>query len=188
MTPLRLPPMWADELPEVLCGWLLAPLAEWLVTRDPKLDEVRLIGVTENGFRLVLRPAEARSGWDKRARAAFAAVLDAAPDALDADPVLLEQLAPQLPPGETLLATATRDRRYARGEGWFVKRAWVGPALEKAPKPALEVDPEVADLVAGLQAMDDADTLALRLLEVLTQLDAGDQGAAQQTLRGILDA
>lgn len=189
MSPLRLPPMWADELPAALTTWFFAPTASWLIQRDPKLDEVRLIGIMEDTPRLELRPSRPRAAWALQVREAFAAALDARPDALDADPQLLKHLAPALPPGETLLATARRGRPYYKGQGWNVETSWVGPELQPAApsKPPEGLDPEVAELLAGLQAMDDADVLALRLLEVLTLLDEGASARAEATLRAILD-
>lgn len=188
MTPLRLPPMRPEELPEVLLQWWLTPLSGWLLERHPKLQEVHLIGITENGPALRLQPGARARGWEASVVQAARVVLDAPPDALDDDPTLRRALPVYLPPrGEVRLATAHREATrgvFGDDRAFHVRAEWLAPAVAPPPPPPEQqpLDPEVEAELAGLEAMDAADELALELAAALRLLERGATDAARRRL------
>lgn len=178
MTPLRLHGADPAQLREVALAWWAAPLASVLLQEAPEATAVRLRISADGEGRLVgrLRPEKGTTaGWAGRVEAAARRVLLAGADALDDDEGFWRAFSSYCPPDSAVdVLRITCDERGNSKAEWLAE-----PWCDDAHAPAEvryraqargELDPDVAEVLDGLEALDQRDALAVAAMSLIEAL------------------
>lgn len=168
MTPLRLTGASPAQLREVAVMWWASPLAAALLREIPGLPGVRLRISASGEGNLVgrLLPEEKTpTSWDARVEEASRRLFLAGADALDGDEGFWRAFSPIARPG-----AETDVLRFTLGDRGRCEHSWlVEPWCADAESPAevrfkarahSDLDPDVAEVLEGLEALDQRDALA----------------------------
>lgn len=169
MTPLRLHGANPEQLREVAVEWWARPLAKALLKAVPGLPAIRLRITAGQDGRLVgrLHPEqeEAPAGWMAQVEQASQRLFLASADALDEDEGFWRAFSAWCPPeAEVDVLRFERNERDQAVSTWLAEpwcRDDESPAAARFLAEAHgALDPDVRDLLEGLEALNQRDALA----------------------------